>query len=194
MQGLCKYSLLFLILLVSFSTIIYAEYDNCKGTIRSEDVPCHILLPYNISTLVCTNVVAGVYNITDNIYNQTMTAYNDFFCNATFNQSSVGTYTILYSTGDTGTIVVEEGNKMIYLLYFALVVIIGLFVVGQYWEMYEFVSISGILTLCFGIFVFMNGFNGLQNLIVEAISIIAILIGFYFFIGPVLEYLEVNMW
>lgn len=185
-----KKQLLILLVLVIFSAHMVNAIDECKGTLDQDEVPCMILLPANTTSTDCTLINVTVYNESVHIYNQSMTIYSPYFCNATFNQTNTGTYNFYYTTGDSGSIIIERGLRMIYLLYFAMAAIVGMFIVGLVKEDYTFVALSGIMTIIFGLYIYIHGFNGINNLIVDALSIIGILLGAYVFIGSAFEYTD----
>jgi len=111
--------------------LAYANLDECKGTVAQDEVPCYLLLTFNASPLICGEHEVSVYNISTFVYNQPLANYSIFKCNATFNITDLGTYVFRFSTGDTGSIIVEEGlmnffNLMVYIVF---VVIMMVFIV-----------------------------------------------------------------
>jgi len=122
---------LILILLALLILPITFSLEECKGTITEDKVPCLVFLPVNTSSRNCTTIEVAYFSNDTNLYNQTMDTFNHFTCNSTFNQSNFGTYTFSYSTGDSGSIVVEEGNMnffnmFVYAIFTAIVfVLIG---------------------------------------------------------------------
>ena len=124
-KGIVVLSIFFL-----FSFLVSA-LDNCPGSsVTLDKIPCYILLPFNVSNLNCSNYNVQVWNQSNLIYSQTLGNYSPFVCNATFNQSSVGTYLIKWSTGDTGKIITEVGymNLLIGIIFLALIIIFTLMV------------------------------------------------------------------
>lgn len=99
---------IFLILL-AFS--IYA-IEECKGTITDTEVPCLIFLPTNTTEISCTTLSISLFNGNLSIFTHSLSKYNDFLCNSTFNMTDYGTYTFIFSNGDSGSIIVEEDTKM----------------------------------------------------------------------------------
>ena len=94
--------------------------EECKGTMTSTEIPCTLFLPY---TDTCTDLYVSIYNTTSIIYETQMEEYTPFLCNATFNISEVGSYVFNYSTGDSGSIIVENDDDMM----LAITIGIGIF-------------------------------------------------------------------
>lgn len=187
MLELCRHGrfmpLLFFFLLLS--SISLAE--ECSGGVVSQDeIPCIILLGRNDSDLNCDTVTVKFFRNDTFLYSQQMDNYTGSFCNGTFNETMLGTYPITYTTGDTGSIIVEGGTNMIYLFYFWAAITAMLVILGYAKE--DVVSMSlGAMGLCVvGIYVLINGFNGLNNMLTDFLSILFIGLGFYFFI-PLME-------
>jgi len=177
MLDLYKQVLVFSFIFVFLSSITLA-IDECRGTINQDDIPCLVLLP-NSSTN-CDTITTTFYdNSSTQLYTQTMHKYNSFTCNATFNQSDTGTYTFYYSTGDSGSIIVEEGLRMIYLLYFALALIIGLLILAIWQQDQTLASVSAILMIVVGTFIGSQGFNELNNMVTNGAAIVLIALGAY---------------
>ena len=169
---------------------IVSALDECKGTIFDTDVPCLIFLPYNND---CTSVEMYVYSNGSTLLDfRYMYQYNPFTCNTTFNYSTYGTYTFNYSTGDTGSITVEEDvNNRYYLYVVALIAFLSLLGLGYWLEESMFVILSGMLSIVIAINLYVNGFPNLTNeFLKHSIIIVLTGIGFYFMIAPSLEDLK----
>lgn len=181
-----------LILLVLIIPIAYA-LDNCKGTMFQQDIPCLLLLPVNQSVTPCNTLDVLVYNNGSTLlYTQTMAIYNPFKCNATFNQTTFGTYTFQYGTGDTGSITIEEDEFQQYYLYLAiLLVFFILVIVGHLKDIGEFIMIAGILAMVIGINIFNNGFPNLTNVFLRnAIVLVIWGVGAYLILAPAMRFFE----
>ena len=181
------FSFLFLIL-SSFSFAL----EECQGTMSIDDIPCHILLPINQTVTPCILINVSYYNGSVNIYNQTMTTYNSFLCNSTFNITTVGSYVFYYSTDDSGSIIVTEGIKMIYLLYFITGIIIMMAIYAYMTEDVVFSTISAMGLVILGLYIFTNGFNALNNSLTDFLSLIFVALGFYFFV-PAFEWARTEL-
>lgn len=108
--------IIWLLLLIPIASAL----EECKGTIVTTESPCLVLLPY---TGDCTALEVYFYNETTHLHTTTMFNYSDFLCNGTFNYSILGTYVFNYSTGDTGSIIVENDSDMM----LAITVGLGIF-------------------------------------------------------------------
>jgi len=112
--------LFFLFILTTFSYAI----NECKGTITIDDVPCGVYLPKGSNN--CSLITVQFFNESNPLYSLTMNDLNSFTCNSTFNQSFLGTYTFNYTTGDSGSIVVEDSkvvdffNLTVYLVFITI--------------------------------------------------------------------------
>lgn len=128
-------NIIYLFIFLVLASMIYATGEvECKGTIDETDIPCQLLLPFvNTSVIDCTTLNIKVFNNASTLlYTQTMNTYNGFNCNATFNQTALGSYTFSYSNGDSGSIIVEESNMnffnmMVYLVFNAILLVFIVF-------------------------------------------------------------------
>lgn len=118
---------IFLSLLFLFFINFAYSIEECNGeTIVSDDVPCLILLPYDGN---CAKENVSVFNSTDKIYEIPLTNYTGSQCSFSFNQSKTNkTYTFLYSTKDTGNILVEVNNMIdiFHVLVYSVLGLLGL--------------------------------------------------------------------
>ena len=169
--------------------------EECKGTMNNNEVPCLVLLPVNTTETACNTIEVGFYNISTFLNEQTMEEYSPFTCNATFNYTEFGTYTFNYSTGDSGSIVIEEDVDNRYYLYIvALTLFFMLLGIGYFTEEKFFVILSGMLSCVIAINLFLNGFPDLTNeFLKNGIVMIFAGIGFYFILAPSIDYFEREM-
>lgn len=167
MQGLYKVlkkKRLAFFLFFLFIIPIVSAIEECKGTITQDDSPCVVFLPNNESITPCSTITIAFHdNSSSKIYDIAMTTHTSFLCNATFNQTEIGTYSFSYSTGDSGTIIVERGTTMIFLFYFGLAFAFILLLVALWKEDQTLGSLSGILFFLMGVFMVINGFQNLSN-------------------------------
>ena len=120
----CYYLCIFIILImmpISFGL------DECQTIIKSEKVPCEVLLPINVSITACNTINVSFFANSTLLESNFMIEANDFTCSGNFTQTKIGTYLISYSTGDSGSITVTEGRIMELLLYFAMAIAFLLF-------------------------------------------------------------------
>jgi len=167
--------------------------ENCKGTMYENDIPCLLLLPVNTTATPCTTINISIYqNGSTWLSTQVMHEYNIFKCNATFTETSVGTYTFFYGTGDTGTIVVEEDkDQEVYLYIFSLIVFFILVGIGYAKEIAEFVMIAGMLAVIIGIALIIYGFPNLTSVFLRnSVAVIFWGVGAYLILEPAMDFFE----
>lgn len=167
--------------------------DECRGTMNNNEIPCYILLPIEPTTQICSDINVTFYkNATEFLYNQTMSNFSYFNCNATFNGTSYGTYTFYYTTGDSGSIIVQEDVDNRYYLYLVFIVVfLSLIGLGYYKQENIFVILGGFMACAIALNLFLNGFPNLTNdFLRNTISIILSGLGFYFIIAPSIDYFE----
>lgn len=110
---------------------IVLSIEECKGVMDQDELPCNNLLAVNTSLTNCSALTVDFFNNQSTLYEtQVMSTFNPNFCNGTFDPGRnftelVGTYTFGYSTGDTGSIIVEAGNVnffnlSVYLIFSAI--------------------------------------------------------------------------
>jgi len=176
-------------LLIFLLIPIALAIDECERTVFDTDVPCLILLPNSTS---CDSITISFYQNTTFLYTQTMSFYESFNCNVTFNQTEQGVYTFLYSTGDTGTITVTEDIDNRYYLYLvAVLFFFGLLFLGYYLEDGTPTILAGMLSCILAINLYQNGFPLLTNEFLKHCVIMVLLgLGFYFILAPSIEYFE----
>lgn len=177
-----------LILLLSFS-FAYGLQGCKEEVMNTDDIPCLLLLQFNQTNLNCGAYTVTIYRNNVSLYSTPMSNYSpNFMCSAINNQTSLGTYTAQYSTGDTADWVVEGGTKMIYLIYLAVAIFFILFGIATWQKDANLGAISGIGFFCLGLFMFLltkgaiivTGLTLESNLLTESISII--LLGFGMFV------------
>ena len=116
----------FFILFLLFLSFSYA-IEECKGTVTIKEIPCILLLPLNTSNTNCSTIEVSLYNESNNLFNETLSEYNEFNCNGTFNVSTYGTYTFMYSNGDSGSItVIKEADEMVSLSITLFIMLINI--------------------------------------------------------------------
>lgn len=170
--------LLYFLILFSLTSYVFGELDECPsgGVINQDDVPCLILLPY---TSDCASLDVSFYNGSTILNTIKMFNYSPIECNATFNYTDIGTYTGNYSTGDSFSLIVEEGNNMILLYYLVLAFIIGLLILSIWQQDTTLASISAILMMVMGVYIGAQGFATLNNMVTNGLAIALIGIGAY---------------
>ncbi len=182
-----------IIALILIIPLIQAELDNCKGTMFQQDIPCLLLLPVNQTTTACNTLITSVYNNGSTLlYTQTMGIYSPFKCNNTFNQTTFGTYTFQYGTGDTGSIVIEEDRFQQYYLYVAaFIILLSLIGLGFWKHDGTLMTIAGMFAMIIGINIFVNGFPNLTNTFLRnGVTLIMWGIGAYLVMLPGMEFFE----
>ena len=184
-----------IILTLALILIVPLAYglQNCKGTMFQQDIPCLLLLPVNQSTTPCNTLDTKVYNNGSTLlYTQTMGIYSPFKCNNTFNQTTFGTYTFQYGTGDTGSIVVEEDRFQQYYLYVtAFIILLSLIGLGFLKHDGTLMTIAGMFAMIIGINIFVNGFPNLTNTFLRnGVTLIMWGIGAYLVMLPGMEFFE----
>ena len=124
-----KLTLIFFFVFLFFVSFVAAlDINECKGQVEPSEVPCRILLPINTSLTNCSEITISFYmNGSTFIYNQIMEEYNAFNCNATFNQTNQGSYTFTYSTGDSGSIIVERGELSMFSIIIGMLTVLLVF-------------------------------------------------------------------
>lgn len=187
-----KTILILLMLIVNFSMAY--SITECQVLMKDNEVPCYVLLPNNASKTQCSTINVSFYSNYSFVSSQLMYNYTPFLCNATFTHSSVGTYSFYFTTGDSGTITVEEEKNNVYYLYLtALIIFFILFGISYYLEDNTFIVLSGFLCLFLAFNLFVNGFPGLTSTFLrDAIIVVLAGIGVYIMIVPTIEYLETH--
>ncbi len=185
-----KFSIIisFIVFLSLFSFLAYA-LDECKGTMLINEVPCIVL----ISSNDCTTVGIKFYNNGSTLLDdRSMTQYSPFTCNQTFNYTNLGTYTFNYSTGDSGSIVVEEDENQQYYLYVVTFIIFFILL----WIDYKveegiFTMIAGMLAMIIGINLYVSGFPNLVNDFLRvSIALPFWGVGAYLILAPAMKFFE----
>jgi len=175
--------ILFFILLIPTAL----SYDECQEYQSLDKIPCIILLP---SATNCTLISVSFYNQSTLLDTQTMFQYSPVICSANFTYNATGTYNFNYSTGDSGAITVEEGNAMIYLLYFGLVLIALLMILGLYMQNQPVLAIDGFLMLVVGVWIFIYGFSIYNNMVTQMLGTVIFALGGYFLTMATLSMIE----
>ena len=182
--------ILFIFVFLFIPIQLVKALDNCKGTMTVDEVPCYILLQFNISNLDCSDYSVSVYNESTFLYTQTLANYSPFMCNATFNYSSPSTYNGQYSTGDTFDIIVEEGYVRFYVYISLFIILFLLLIMGHLLEQPVMQLLAGMLAPVMAIDIFINGFPSVNNaFLTNSVAIILTGLGFYYLILPSLNFI-----
>lgn len=183
-----KCIIIILMMLLLFKIAI--ALDECKGTMLTNEIPCLVLLPY---TNDCTTIGIKFYhNGSTLLDDRLMSQYSPFNCNQTFNYTSFGTYTFNYSTGDSGSIVIEEDETQeVYLYIFSLIIFFILVGIGYAKEIAEFVMIAGMLAIIIGIVLVIYGFPNLTSVFLKnSVAVIFWGVGAYLILEPAMDFFE----
>ena len=180
------------ILIFILSIGLVSALDECKGTVNPNGVPCSVLLPVNTTLTNCNTINVSFYSNTTLLESHFMTTLNPFMCNGNFTQTDFGTYGIQYSTGDSGSITVEEDINNAYFLYvISLIVFFIMLGIGYSIEDEVFLILSGMLSIVLALNLFINGFPGLTSAFLQnSIVIVLAGIGFYYVLVPSIEVIE----
>lgn len=167
--------------LIVFSSSVFA-IEQCQRVTSVDNIPCILFIEKYDSISDCNNITLDISNETQSLYSLTMSNYSNSYCNATFTETNAGVYDINYSTGDTYSITVERGKNMIYLFWFILTIICLLIISGINTEDVVLSSIGAIGLSIMGVYTFINGYNSINNLMTNFLSITFIMMGLYFLI------------
>ena len=168
--------------------------DECKGVVDNNDLPCEVLLPINTSITACNSINVSFFTNATLLDSNFMIQKNPSICAGNFTQTTFGTYLIIYSTGDSGSITIEEDiNNTFYLYVVSIIVFFILFGIGFHLEDNVPIILAGMLSIVLAINLFINGFPNLTNdFLKQGIVIVLVGIGFYFVLAPSIE--EIESW
>ena len=166
--------------------------DECKGVVNNNDLPCEVLLPINTSITACNTINLSFFTNATLLDSNFMIQKNPSICAGNFTQTTFGTYLIIYSTGDSGSITVEEDiNNTFYLYVVSTIIFFILLSLGFYLEDNVPIILSGMLSVALAVNLFINGFPNLTNdFLKQGIVIVLAAIGFYFILAPSLQEME----
>lgn len=158
--------------------LVYAAFEECSDTnlIELNDIPCNAITPF-----INTSCLNYNYTITDVNTSQIVRAWNmtplgNGVFNFTFNQSVLGTYSIVLCDNTTSTVSVVYGDSVRYLYILILLAGLALYILGRYKEDNWFLMMAGMLVTTFSVYVFINGLIELSNPFMEW-SVFVILFG-----------------
>ncbi len=129
----------------------------CKDQTSSWNVPCLMVTP----VLNCTgSLVANVTNVENNSINSVygLSPIGDGTYNFTFNNSDIGTYSVVLCDDASGTIDIikgtEENEPEFNLWFLFLLIFFILLIFGTYQENYLLLFLSGCIILIMGVWIF----------------------------------------
>ncbi len=189
-----KLLIFFIMFIIYINSVI--SLDECNAVMVSEDVPCRILLPLNTSKTSCGDVNVSIFRNSTLVDSQFMIEVNEFFCQGNFSEEEITTYTIVYSTGDSGSITIQENftNKLLIAALFIFMFFILLFL-GIKTEEPSFYILGGMFLTILGIDIYINGFPKLENeMLRNSITVLIIGTGMFFMLGPLIDWLENNFY
>ena len=102
--------------------------EECQGVMSPGDVPCMVISTWQIPS--CTTETIQIYKSnTTLIDTKTMSNWGvSGRCNATWNYSTIDSYVLNWSSGDSSKIIIEEDNNMLIALVIGISLIVGLFI------------------------------------------------------------------
>ena len=117
-----------IVLIIAMIQIVTAIQD-CNGVITSSEVPCSIISSWQFPN-DCNTYTVKIYDQEPNLLDtRTLGSYGiTGRCNITFNYTTIGSYLLNWSTGDSSKIIVEEDNNMLLAMVIGIICIIGLFI------------------------------------------------------------------
>ena len=193
MLELCKFFrrnlIFYLFFLFLFMFSVTGLPNECSGFINKNDVPCVLLLPVNNSLISCASWNTTIYNRTTKLSTKTMAVYNSHNCYNNFSYTEYGTYSIYYSSGDTGSVVVKQDINYLYYIYVvSFVLLIVLLLVGYQLQNWVYIVLSGFLSCGIGIYMATVGFPNLNDQFLQyTMATIFLGFGFYLILMPFLE-------
>lgn len=139
-----------------FLISLVSSYE-CKDQTSSWNIPCIMVTPVlNCSSSLIANVTNVANNSINSIYN--LSAVGDGVYNFTFNNSDVGTYSVVLCDDASGTIDVvkgtEENEPEFNLWLIFLIIFFILLIFGTYKENYLLLFMSGCIVLIMGVWIF----------------------------------------
>lgn len=148
-----KKGIIITIFFLFFISFVSAGLDECKGVTDKTDIPCYILLPYNGN---CTIQAITYYNnASTNLGTFSLAQYNPIKCNSTFNYTTLGTYTFNFTTGETGSIILQEVDEemaSLSITAFVLLINAAFFTIPFFIKIKEHPVLQGILKKMIWIF------------------------------------------
>ena len=158
------------------TSFYFGNYKICdKASVTLDDLPCIQLFEHDDC-----NQSLDLYYGNDYSKVSYLGEYNAFYCGFVFNESVIGNYFIDYSSGDKDFIILKEGNIMIQLFWFGLVLAIALMILGIYLHNHSMISVAGFLEIILGIFIFINGYSIYNNMVTQIIGTVLFAIGCYY--------------
>lgn len=129
-----KIKCLIIVLMILLITQIVCGINDCEGTMTKGDLPCIIIsswqFPCETETIQIYNKVPTLIR-TAQLGNYTGVDLTGR-CNISFgiapNETSIGSYLLNWSTGDSSKIIIEEDNDMLIALVIGTSIIVGLFI------------------------------------------------------------------
>ncbi|KKN62126.1 hypothetical protein LCGC14_0515020 [marine sediment metagenome] len=124
-----KWTLYIIMALLMFT--IVSAIKECEDIQLVKEIPCQITATWNY-TIPCNSHNATVYNSTNNnIINYTFQSLGESpLCVFDWNVTTLGSYSYIVDTGDTGNITVERQNNMIAIIIGLIFVMIFFLALG----------------------------------------------------------------
>ncbi len=180
----------FFILMILFSSIVLAV--NCQDITPIKDIPCTAVTP----VIDCDDFTVNVTFLGDNSSDLiNTTPVGDGTHQWEFNYTTLGQYSLVAC--DNSTVVLQlnpnftsEENFLwlyVFLIGGGIVLLIVWKMVSEIW----FTVLAGFLFTIAGITFLIWGFPGFENEFLKVtVGIIITMLGLYFVVGPLIEYLE----
>ena len=117
-----------ILIMVLLMIPIVTSLIECEGVMNPGDIPCMVISTWQIPS--CTTTTINIYNSNTTLIDiKTMGDYGlSGRCNATWNHSTIDSYVLNWSSGDSSKIIIEEDNNMLIALVIGVSLIVSLFI------------------------------------------------------------------
>ncbi len=160
--------------LVLFVTLLNLAFaTECRGTVTTDELPCQIFLPHNgtiplVNSLNCNEVTVDFFINNTKLYSANMDNFTEFLCNTSFDpeknrSNTIGSYVFRYSSGDSGSIIVEEGNNMIITIVIVVFALLGLLGITVFREDMTISQLASFGLMAVGAFIVKDGISTINN-------------------------------
>lgn len=159
----------YLIWILILIPLTFAAFEECSDTneIEINDVPCNVITPFINNSCLNYNYTITDVNTSQIVRAWNMTPLGNGVFNFTFNQSVLGTYSIVLCDNTTSTVSVIHGTSTRYLYILILLATLALYILGKYKEDNWLLIMAGMLISVFSIYIFRNGLIELSNPFME---------------------------
>ncbi len=192
-----KKKIIYILIFLVIIGLTSAADDSCQDEVKIQDIPCLAITPLLNCGENESNFTVDIIFVLDTTINETrnLTEVGDGTWSFNFNYTTLGDYNFILCDNTTATLTVISNfspqDNFLWLYVFLAGGAIVLLIIWRKANEVMFAVLAGFLFTIAGISIIIFGFPNFNNIFLQkSIGIIITMVGAYFVLGPLIEFLE----